>query len=90
MSRAQRRDANEPAIVEALELIGYRVDRHYTPDPFDLMVSRIGSPVGLRLEVKMPNGQLTPSQEEALEQGSIIVVRSPDEAVRAAERYLLI
>jgi hypothetical protein len=86
--KAQRRDGNEPDIVEALELMGYRVERHYTPDPFDLLVSRIGSPVGLRVEVKTPNGALKDSQEAALEEGAIVVVRSPDEAVEAANRYL--
>jgi hypothetical protein len=86
--RAQKRDSNEPSIVEALELMGYRVERHYTPDPFDLLVRRINSPVGLCLEVKMPNGTLKDSQTEALEEGAIVIVRSPDEAVEAANRYL--
>ena len=86
--RAQRRDANEPEIVEALELMGYRVDRHYTPDPFDLIVRRPGKPVGLCLEVKTAAGSLKDSQEAALEAGAIVVVRSPEEAVSAAERWL--
>ena len=86
--KAQRRDANEPDIVEALELLGYRVERHYTPDPFDLAVSRVGSPVCLRVEVKTAKGALKDSQTEALEAGAIVVVRSADEAVAAAERYL--
>ena len=86
--RAQRRDANEPEIVEALELMGYRVERHYTPDPFDLAVSKAGSPVCLRLEVKTATGQLKDSQTEALEAGNIVVVRSPDEAVLAAKVWL--
>jgi hypothetical protein len=86
--KAQRRDGNEKAVIEALELMGYRVERHFTPDPFDLLVRRINSPVGLCLEVKMPNGTLKDSQEAALEEGAIVVVRSPDEAVEAANRYL--
>lgn len=86
--RAQRRDANEPEIVEALELMGYRVERHYTPDPFDLIVRKPGSPVGLCLEVKTATGALKDSQTEALEQGAIVVVRSPDEAVDAARHWL--
>jgi hypothetical protein len=86
--RAQRRDANEPAIVEALELMGYRVERHYTPDPFDLAVSKPGSPVCLRVEVKTPTGALKDSQSEALEAGAIVVVRSPDDAVLAAKIWL--
>ncbi len=86
--RAQKRDANEPAIVEALELAGYAVDRHYTPDPFDLLVRRLNSPLGLRVEVKMPHGKLTSSQETELTDGAIVVVRTVDEALDAAARYL--
>lgn len=86
--RAQRRDSNEPEIVEALELMGYRVDRHYTPDPFDLLVRRPGSPVGLCMEVKTPKGALKDSQEDALLDGHIVVVRTPDEAVQAAMDWL--
>lgn len=86
--RAQRRDANEPAIVEALELAGYIVERHYGPDPFDILVRRIGSPIGLRMEIKMPNGILTESQREELEANGIVVVRTVDEALDAAARWL--
>lgn len=86
--RAQKRDANEPAIVEALELAGYAVDRHYAPDPFDLLVRRLNSPVGLRVEVKVPGGRLTASQETALADGAIVVVYTTDQALDAAARYL--
>lgn len=86
--RAQKRDANEGAIVEALEIHGYRVQRHYNPDPFDLMVSRIRSPVGLRLEVKTKGGDLTPKQVDELAEEGIVVVRSPEEALAAAARWL--
>ena len=86
--RAQRRDANEPAIVEALELAGYAVARHYAPDPFDLLVRRLGSPVGLCIEVKMPSGDLTENQRAMLEDHGIVVVRTVDEALDAAARWL--
>ena len=88
MRRDQRRDANEPEVVEALELNGYVVDRHYLPDPFDLAVRRIGSPLFLHLEVKTATGTLTAAQEAALAEGGIVVVRTPDEALRACEAFL--
>jgi hypothetical protein len=86
--RAQKRDQNEPAIVKALEDMGYRVQRHYTPDPFDLMVSRIRSPVGLRIEVKTKDGGLTDKQADELAEEGIVVVRTPEEALAAAARWL--
>ena len=86
--RAQRRDANEPAIVEALELAGYRVARHYAPDPFDLAVARVGRPVWLHMEVKTLTGDLKPSQETELAAHGIVVVRTVDEALAAAEVWL--
>jgi hypothetical protein len=87
--RAQKRDQNEPAVVAALEDMGYIVERCYAPMPFDLLVRR-QPPAILRLpiEVKTPAGSLTPSQEKALAEGAIIIVRSPDEALAAAARYL--
>lgn len=86
--RAQKRDANEGAIVEALEEAGYAVARHYAPDPFDLLVRRIGRPVGLCVEVKAPGGSLTDSQRAMLEDHGIVVVRTAEEAIAAAERWL--
>jgi hypothetical protein len=86
--RAQKRDANEQGIVEALELNGYRVQRHYLPDPFDLAVSRIRSPVALRLEVKTKDGDLTDKQRDELALEGIVVVRTPEEALAAAARWL--
>lgn len=86
--RAQKRDANEAGIVAALEDAGYAVARHYAPDPFDLLVRRIGRPVGLCVEVKAPGGGLTDSQQEMLESHGIVVVRSADEALAVAERWL--
>lgn len=86
--RAQRRDANESIIVEGLEDCGYIVEQHYTPDPFDLLVSRIKSPVYLALEVKTPLGLLTEAQEQALEDEGIRVVRSAAEALEACQKWL--
>lgn len=85
---AQRRDVNEKAIVEALELAGYRAVLHYRPDPFDLAVARIGRPVWLHVEVKTLTGALKPSQEAELARHGIVVVRTVDEALRAAEEWL--
>ncbi len=86
--KAQRRDSNEEGIVEALEDAGYRVSRHYTPDPFDLAIARVGSPMWLHVEVKTPKGSLTIQQEGELAVHGIVVVRTADEAIRAAERWL--
>lgn len=86
--RAQKRDANESTIVEGLEDCGYIVDRHYAPDPFDLLVRRIRSPVGLRIEVKTPLGLLTESQEQELEDEGIVVVRSLADALNACHKWL--
>jgi hypothetical protein len=86
--RAQRKDGNHDEIVKALEDNGYRVDRHWLPDPFDILVRRINSPVGLCVEIKTATGRLEDSQTKALEAGSIVVVRSPEEALAAAARWL--
>ena len=86
--RAQKRDFNEKAIVEALEACGYAVARHYAPDPFDLLVMRIGRPVGLCVEVKTPDGSLTENQRAMLEDHGIVIVRTADEALDAAARWL--
>lgn len=86
--KAQRRDSNEDGIVEALEDAGYRVERVGVPLPFDLLVSRIGYPVALKMEVKTATGKLTLNQEGELAVHGIVVVRTADEAIRAAERWL--
>lgn len=55
----------------------------------DLLVSHRAIPhryVGM--EVKMPNGKLTPEQQQAVLMGEYIVVRSPEEATRAAFTFL--
>jgi hypothetical protein len=86
--RAQKRDQNEPAVVKALEDMGYLVERCYAPLPFDILVRRPPSKLRLPIEIKTSTGSLTASQKDALAEGAIVVVRSPDEAVAAAGRYL--
>ncbi len=59
---AQKRDANEPAIVDALEAIGCTVDRLPGGDGrMDLLVGRHGHDV--KIEVKMPGEQLSVKQK---------------------------
>ena len=86
--RAQKRDANEPAVIEGLELMGYVVERHYAPDPYDIAVRRQSSPLRLPMEIKGPNGRLTENQEGELARNGIVVVRTVQEACDAAERWL--
>ena len=57
---AAKRDANEAAIVQVLERRGYCVDRVSAPGFPDLVVSRRGSV--WFVEVKAPDGTLTPKQ----------------------------
>lgn len=55
---ANRRDANEPEIIQALEAIGvsvYPMDR-----PLDLLCGYRGK--NILIEVKVPGGKLTPAQ----------------------------
>jgi hypothetical protein len=84
---AQRRDTNEIAIIEALEIMGYTVERCYIPCPFDLLVGRSG-PVRLPMEVKMPGGKVEESQAEYFLLWPDLIVYTPDDAIAAAEKYL--
>ncbi len=86
--RAQARDANERELIDGLRLMGFHVERHYTPDAFDALVSRLRSPVGLRMEFKTATGKLTEAQEEALENGLIVVARSIEDAIQHCKKYL--
>lgn len=76
-----QRDANEPAIVRALETIGCSVVRLDTP--CDLLVGRHGRT--FLLEVKSEKGKLTGDQVEFSEtwRGHFKVVRSMDDAIAA-------
>ena len=80
LSRANKRDKNEPEIVAALESIGATVVR--LDKPLDLLV-------GYRkknwlLEVKAEGGRLTADQVRFLETwpGQAAVIREPEEAIR--------
>ena len=78
-----RRDANEPAIVEALQAQGFTVDRISGKGIPDLLVSKAG-----RLwlcEVKMPKGTFKPAQtawRERWRGPEPITLRSVDDALR--------
>jgi hypothetical protein len=80
-----RRDANEPAIVDALIATGHEVYR-IKGCPFDLIVGRVHWCV---MEVKTETGRFTEPQKEFFGNGRTApreVVRSVDEALDAARR----
>jgi hypothetical protein len=84
--RGEKRDANEPDIVRALEAAGRSVERlpggRGRPD---LLVGWGLSHVAL-LEVKAPKGVLEPAQAEWHRRWRgipVVVVRTPEEALRA-------
>ncbi len=74
-----RRDANEPAVVKALQQVGAQVIRL---DDWDLLVlyrRRL-----FMLDVKMPSGKPTLTQERLLRDGwPLTFVETPDAALRA-------
>lgn len=79
---AKKRDANEAAIVDALEAAGVHVWRLDTP--CDLLTFRLGK--WLPLEVKMPHARLRKDQQDQqdfLALTHTLVVRNADEALRA-------
>ncbi|MBN1208976.1 MAG: VRR-NUC domain-containing protein [Myxococcaceae bacterium] len=83
---AAKRDDNEAAIVQALELAGWTVVRVSSPGVMDLLCGRQG--VIRLLEVKGKHGRLTPAQERLLlrlraARIQVAVVRTPEEALAA-------
>jgi len=79
-----RRDANEPEIFRALELKGYLP--HRIGSPGDLLVWNWDSRTWVVLEVKMPDGRLTPKQKtyrEKYPDVDIPIVLTPEESIRA-------
>ncbi len=84
---AQRRDANEPAIVDALIENGYEVWR-CNGLPWDLVVGRNAWCI---YEVKTATGRLTDSQQEFFGEPKSaaprFVVRTVEEALEIAKRY---
>jgi hypothetical protein len=80
LSRANKRDRNEPEIVAALEAIGCTVIR--LDLPLDLLVYY--KKKFWLLEIKAEGGRLTKGQREFIERhpGPVAVVREPEEAIR--------
>lgn len=81
---AQRRDANEGPIIEALERAGASVKQ--LAQPCDLLVEFRGHL--FLLEVKDPaqipsKRRLTPAQEKFFREFSVTVVLTPEDALRA-------
>lgn len=77
-----RRDENEPEIVDHLEANGYRT--HRIGNPGDLLVWNPDSRHWICLEVKMPDGRMTPKQIEYRELNpdvDIPVVRTKEQAL---------
>ena len=86
--RAQRRDITEVAIIEALERLGYQAERMYTPCPFDLLVSRPPHVHRIPMECKTPGGKISEAQADYFARWPDLIVFCPDDAVRAAKKYL--
>lgn len=86
MRHAAKRDANEPDIIDALELAGWTVIPVSDTGVMDLLCIRRG--VVKLLEVKSEKGKLTPAQEKTFARihaagGTVHVVRTPAEALHA-------
>lgn len=80
--RNPRRDANEPAIVDALEAVGAKVKRLSAAGVADLLVMFRGR-IYL-LEVKGRKGRPTEAQDETLADGwPVTTVREPRAALKA-------
>ena len=84
MRRAAKRDANEAAIVAALERIGCVVRRLNQDGLPDLLVACRG--MWTAMEVKEPGGKLTRAQAKLMRLAPFPVVHSVDEALQFLER----
>lgn len=80
MRRAARVDGNQPDIIRALKSIGASVE--IIGKPLDLLIHYRGET--LLMECKSAGGSFTKDQVEFFARwpGRILVVHSPDEAVR--------
>lgn len=91
MRRAARVDNNHVECVLALRKAGFLVYRINEAAMPDVWVNRPGSGKGwLPLEIKGPDGELTPAQERWFEQTQgtwRYVVRSPVQAVECANQH---
>lgn len=77
-----RRDANEPEIVDYLQKHGFKC--HRIGNPGDLLVWQFESRHWVCLEVKMPDGRMTPAQVEYRDENpdiDIPVVRTKEQAL---------
>ena len=79
----RKRDANEKAIVQALERVGATVFRLSEPGCPDLLVGWRGQ--WFPLEVKAADGTLTPLQSVTLTATGVTIVRSVDDALLALQ-----
>lgn len=78
-----RRDENEPEIVKALERAGHVV--HRIGNPGDLLVWNHDSRHWIVLEVKMPQGRMTPKQKKYRERNpdiTIPIVETKEQALQ--------
>ena len=78
---AAKRDACEPAVVDALERCGFAVDRVSQKGVPDLMTSRRG--LWHLIECKSATGKPTPDQEDfrSRHHAPVVVLRTPLEAI---------
>jgi hypothetical protein len=78
--RAQKRDANELGIVQALREAGWLV---LYLDKFDLLLWHPTRRQLRMVEVKTPTGKLKPSQEKLLADGwPLEIIRTKEDALR--------
>lgn len=77
---ANKRDANEPEIVSALETLGCVVRRMDTPCDLLIKVPGVRSPV--LAEVKMPKGVITKDQQDFMAAGfEVWILRDVQDAI---------
>ena len=82
---ANRRDANEPVLVNAARIIGFKV--FYTSELGDLVV-QFGDRTEL-WEVKTPSGKLTVAQCKLRQAGlKAWTIRTVEEVIAAKQRFL--
>jgi len=92
---AAKRDTSEPAIVRALELAGFHVER--LAKPVDLAVRRGWYPPGVNvlLEVKTPRGKIGTlvvratqvAQNQFIDRGGAVKVGTPEAALAAMQIF---
>lgn len=86
--RAAKRDATEPAIVEALRRCGWSVQPISVADAPDLILGKCGRTY--LAEVKTAKGRVKPGQAEwhrKWEGADVVILRSVDDALRFEQVY---